>query len=345
MKLLGMIFCLMIICSSQNSFAGSEDLRCSENLDDYDDKPKSKKRPFPDSKESNKENSPISKKAKPFIKMGPRTTLKSFEAINVNELVAKKGTTIAFVDLDNTLVRPLHLFHNLNLTVEQSKKLLHNFFKRQMFSGDDKQFPQFVEYVISTSDFCSKEYIRDQALVEESSLAVIKAFKEKGAIVMGLTARSFSIADWTHESLKNLGINFAELSQWGTTSITYNSERVGMKNGIFFTGNQFYKFTKVPYLIAEIETHLKKEGPFTVYHFDDNPNEIEAFHQNDTLYDEALDGKTLSNLCIQPYLYTGHDQWIGQLKANTIYQEIDEEFYHARFLKKQESRQIEETSL
>jgi len=231
-----------------------------------------------------------------------------------------------FFELDRTLVRPKYLLHNLY--PEEQTNILDEFQKQEMFDGTSSEFTNFKNYIQSTQDYFSPNFIGDETFVEPSSLSLIKRLSESGAIIMGLTARHFLISDITHQSLKNLGIDFEKLSGFEANACSAEGRPNGLKKGIYYTGNQLSKVACLQTLTRLIKSKLKKNGPFKIYHFDDNPGEIDAFYApNIPLTDLDAD------ICVQPYFYTGHDKFMDNLDKNALFQEIDEEFYYNFFKK------------
>lgn len=193
-----------------------------------------------------------------------------FDELNQKCMIAPKGRTVVFMDLDETLVRRKSLF--FLLSQEQRKKALAEFC--QWGRDELKLHPtdlSWFEYCIEQAKdpgFRHSSWMSDMAFVEPSILSWIKQLRQEGALIFGLTARKPSVAERTQKSLDNLGIVFDQ-------------------NRIFYTGNKRRKV----FVIREL---INSEGALTkAYLIDNSKVEIEAC-------------KRRGDPQIEPILYSGY---------------------------------------
>jgi len=76
-------------------------------------------------------------------------------------------------------------------------------------------------------------------LVEKDSPEIIRVLQERGALVVGLTAKNISEASRTEEKLKGFGINFDHIL--GADVIKLNDEGAVYRNGIIYAPNSIFK--------------------------------------------------------------------------------------------------------
>jgi hypothetical protein len=267
------------------------------------------------------------------LKVLPALTMSSFRDRSPQSFIAENGTTVVFVDLDRTAMQNKYLLFQLD--ADWQDEILNSFYEEGNFDGSAEDFQLFKRYIATTQD-CLSPYCKqfDEELVEEQGRKFLSGLSEDGAIVIGLTARKFLIADKTDTSLRSLGIHFDQLSGLGNFSIDHHMFK--FQNGVCYTGNIVKKFQVIPTLLKQVvHDRLNKKGPYFTYHFDDSETEIQAFETENT-----PGNPTVYRIIMQPVFYNGFEKLsepkLALLNAGDnaeIYREIDEEFFYGGFEK------------
>ncbi len=253
----------------------------------------------------------------------PTINLESFEDRNNSDLsfpqITSAGTNIILYDLDATLVRPK--YHLYNFDLEDQNKLLDKFYEGEystLENGSIEEFTKFRKY-LTTIDIFSHPSLQ-KVLVEPCAKDIILSLERQGAFQIAITARSFEYADYSYKSLKNLGIDFAELSGLKNEILPTKDQHIGIKNGIVSTGNVERKVEFVPLIVNLLKQNKDIKEPINIHYVDDSELEVDAFQQH------PIKTNTTIPVQIQSYLYSKHDKFIDGLIANPqiIYDQLTE---------------------
>lgn len=243
------------------------------------------------------------------------------DELDIDNFLKMPGTKIALFDFDKTLLRDKLLFHNFD--PEDQDIILDGYWQSDHFAGTCEEFKLFKIFMKKQDG--DIERIKQNVLINEKTLHFIQKLEQNGVIAAGLTARHFYVASLTDQNLKDKGVNFAELSGLGESTINHPiyPEEAGLYNGAYFTHNLFPKVQAIPCLVDLIATQNNLPGPFYVAHFDDSEDEIKAFLCPETL-PSAIPGRSIT--CV-PVFYEGHYHYMLKVFAeqrDLLYQEIDE---------------------
>lgn len=239
------------------------------------------------------------------IEIRPYREINSITAISADEIMGAHGTTIVFWDLDFTLVRPKYLISNIS--PEERKVFINKFTHGSLedVNHKDHAFAQeFLKFLNTDNRFM--EVVR----IEYANQELMQELHQRGALIVGLTARKKEAAAFSDWSLRKLGIDFMKLSNLGDYLLDFD-ENAALINGIFYTGHSDDKVTFIPDLASDICRQLGKAGPYTVWHFDDNEKEIHAFSKCDPSNYETED-----DYIITPVYSRTHDIMLALLQQN-----------------------------
>lgn len=243
----------------------------------------------------------------------------SFDNFLLPKLNDKK-VAIAFFDIDLTLICQKGILPYLDddTRLHYLVKFLHSK-KSDLTYEELSDFNAFVTEAIASAKW-------DVEVVEDSVLSLLEEMKKQGVLIFGLTSRKFRIADKTDKSLVQLGINFREGCVFNSNINACFDEggTMGFQNGIFYTGNALKKAEFIPFIVTTLQDNFKMKGPFAVYHFDDNKNEIDAFSK--------ADYSTLPNIRkVQPFYYVAYFENLKFVCNNE--EEVDSEYldYYMRY--------------
>jgi hypothetical protein len=248
------------------------------------------------------EDAPPLKKFKVTIE-DPKV-ITSLSELNAKNLKAVEGTTIVFFDLDKTLVKEEYMLFELS----QQDQLL--FIKEYLKSNYSSDFWYFIIDKQNQSDKFN------HVLMEETTYEFYQELQKQNIILLGLTARPLFAAKLTNENLKSLNIDFSQSSALNNTTITF-PPKVGLQDGIFYTGNLGKKIDYIDYIIKVLIRKIENlSGPFTVYHLDDNKDEINSFATK-ILNDVEF------NIKIQPIEYNAYEILWENTDLDAINSEIE----------------------
>lgn len=258
--------------------------------------------------------------SRPRLEVLPSIALNSFNDFYPNLLMNRGGTKIICVDIDLTIIQ--NKLHILNFSDENQAEILNTFRINWEYNISDDDFNLLKAYIKETNNFYSPfSKLNGGILIEPVTPNVLSNWKNEGAVIIGVTARKYNIADDTDKSLKALGINFAELSGFG--SLVLEEELFQFKNGICYTNNKIRKLYVIPWLLALVEQHQKKIGPYITFHFDDSKVEIGEFQPENPPMNP-----TSVPVSIQPVFYRGF-VFFNKSKFENLddtYQEIVDHF-------------------
>jgi hypothetical protein len=337
-----MAFTKALSIGQNSAFTPSKPLNliCTEVLseDSQDGFLSTKKRP-----EREEEIKPVplspSKKGKPAdqvvnlpaVRVLPAITLNALRDRKVDSIIAPNGTTVILVDLDRTLVQQKHLFMHLDEATKAAT--VASFYNNDCFEGSEEDFGFFQEYISATHQFLtpySKQFVEDY--VEADAPEYFAELHAKGAVIIGLTARKFLVADETDKSLRKLRFDFGKLS--GLTGLTLSNGLFKLQNGVCYTGNAGRKVNAIPTILETIVHQLlNKQGPYNVYHWDDNDDEIGAFSP-----ENPPKNLTAHPVTIQPFHYMAYELLIGPKVLSVmdgdhdpVHRELDDGFFYGGF--------------
>lgn len=262
------------------------------------------------------------KRAKSANKILINTTqeLRSFKDLSVDSVVADKGITLVFFDIDGTVLRPRHPLFDFDDRDQDA--YLDTYFESLRCQSTEADFTDFKAFIKNLQDHTRKDFIRDEVLVEERVAEFIKELSQKkNVVLMALTARSQLGRKILERSLKKYGITFGVLSKLGDYKNLFGPRGHGTDRGVFYTARHGVKIDKIRGIVEDVMRELNVPGPFTCSFFEDSSLEIKAC-ENAQLDSEGL----TSNITIQPYYYTYHRRYLHDLDDDDIYDDIDELF-------------------
>lgn len=209
----------------------------------------------------------------------PTAHISSFRQINVDKMMRFPGTMIVFVDIDETLITRQYLFSYLSL--DQQREILARYFLTESSSfilpagSNEEEVKEYKDFMMRLYTFIDDQ-LTHHVHTEFGIPNILDSFKEKKAIVIGLTARKKCTDKRTEHTLRELGLDFGKLSNLVGINIDFDDSSA-LKNGIIYTGNEFYKASyclRAAKIIADL---LRLPEPVCIFHFDDNEEEIAAF--------------------------------------------------------------------
>lgn len=198
-----------------------------------------------------------------------------------------KDGTLVLLDIDDTLIRSgVYL---------GSQRFCETMVCREMFNSDD----DFLQYHIKFRKYKNSilESHLGHQLVETNLIAMLNDWKTKGAIFIGITARSVDRAEETEETLKRFGLIDFFLK---ATDFSFCLEsHVLFENGVIYSDEYNTKcssFLRVASMIKERHPEVEFSS---ICYFDDSLNHLEIFNRqaNQVALLSAISGVVLpSNL-------------------------------------------------
>ncbi len=259
----------------------------------------------------------------------PPFTIKSFTELNAQAMMIDNGTVVFLFDLDKTIVRDkyfLHMAYNhSNAEFERARDHVREILVELAAEGkfDIKEIDDFLVHVYHTTRWASGSHVFKEEFVDKDFEPFFRDLKLRGAVTMGLTARSSAIFRCTVTSLNKLGIDFHSPSKGATQTEWFNNNQECLSNEIYFTSHQCKKAERVDNLLHRLENNGSK-APFVVFAVDDNLDEIAGYYQ--TNYSQQHDAQ------IYPIIYTGFDAYFDEIskdpeKYQAMLKEEIETFY------------------
>jgi hypothetical protein len=206
------------------------------------------------------------------ITIGERQTIDELTTFFSKIRKAKKGTTVVFIDLDNTTMK--YDKKTLNMSYKTRKSLfdrnyeiIENYF---ISNENDNHFSVFENFIYEQEFY--KPILTEQGLPDS-----IKNLRDQGIIVLFLTARPATrqSMDQTYNTLKDLGVESDQRFNDVLKSSVLSSY---FDRGIIYTGNSRHKIKFIFDFVTINESNSTNLGHYIIYHCDDSDLEISAFN-------------------------------------------------------------------
>lgn len=251
----------------------------------------------------------------PIIK--PVTELKSLNDFALDTTISSQ--LVFLIDIDDTILCRYALL--CYFSIESRIGFFEKLAEKGQLENDPSQFKALAEFISLTENPLNENYNHANDLVEVSIGSFLQEWKDRGALIIGKTARHFTIADITSKELAEFNIDFGSLSGCADVTLLDPDPSIGFKDGIWYTGNKQHKIHHVPSVIAMLKCKVNASGPFVVVPVDDSVKEITAY--------STVDPTKLSfedQVTIVPFHYTRHAAKLQDIMAD------DEQFFHVIYM-------------
>ncbi len=204
-------------------------------------------------------------------------SINSFHELSMCTEYQVDGKKIYFVDFDFSLIRPFYPLAHFPAT-EQTRVLEEAYaYDRRLSNFDFATMSAFADYLGQMQVPQQIAAMKEEIFMEHAREFITQE-SLRGALFVGLTARTRAMAAETERRFLVAGVDFAKLSGLGTITRSYTGLAM-LKNGIYYAGEIAQKPIGVERVLTILINEKGVKGPLYANIVDDNMSEMNAFFE------------------------------------------------------------------